>query len=882
MSVIRWPEDDAPVTAIGGKAFALAALGRGGFDVPAWFAVSSDASTAGLAAIADDVAAAVSRLVPDGALVAVRSSAIDEDGAGHSFAGQFESYLNVPPPEVLARVREVWQSADAERVQAYRRERGLEGPPVAPAVIVQRMAVPEAAGVAFSADPVSGRRTVAVVAAVPGLGDTLVSGDADAGAYEVTPSGVVTLRSRREGAATSVLTDAQAAAVAALARKCEQHFGRPQDIEWALEHERVLLLQSRPITTLATLADPDGTRRIWDNSNIAESYGGITTPLTFSFARTVYAEVYRQFCVILAVPRVRVEDHHVTFETMLGSIRGRVYYNLVSWYRVLALLPGFAVNRRFMEQMMGVREPMPDEVLAGEPPVTGWGRVVDGVRLARSIVGLVTALVRLPRSIDRFYVRLDSALGAPTPLAEMRLDALTAHYRTLERQLLTRWDAPLVNDFFAMIFYGVLRTLSAKWLGEAGDGRGLHNDLLVGEGDIVSAEPARRLQAMARVVAADPALTTLLAERPLAEIQAAFAASPNRTFLDLYDAYLAKFSDRCLDELKLESPTLADDPLMLLRTLGQLAQRERAVSAASPTVIGTVPLTIRGGAGSAEVADSAPSPNVLGTVPVTNDVRAGAEARVAAALRGRPIRGVIFRWVMGQARARVRHRENLRFERTRVFGRVRRVFVEAGKRLAAEGLLTRADDVFYLQVDEVLGVVEGTASTAALAALADVRRREYDAYRALPAPADRFETRGAVWVGNRFQASPSSAAAGTPGADAALGDDARRGIGCCPGVVEGVAHVIRDPRGATLAPGDILVAERTDPGWILLFPAASAVVVERGSVLSHSAIVARELGLPAVVSLPGLTAWLQTGDRIVVDGSTGIVRRLSRAEAASA
>ncbi len=844
MSVIRWPDDDAPVAAIGGKAFALAALGRGGFDVPPWFAVTADAATAGLPAIADDVAAAVSRLVPDGGLVAVRSSAIDEDGAGHSFAGQFESYLNVPPSEVLARVREVWQSADADRVLTYRRERGLEGPPVAPAVIVQRMAVPQAAGVAFSADPVSGRRSLVVVAAVPGLGDALVSGDADADAYEVTPAGVVTLRSRREGAATPVLTDAQAAAVAALARKCEQHFGRPQDIEWALELERVLLLQSRPITTLAALADPDGTRRIWDNSNIAESYGGITTPLTFSFARTVYAEVYRQFCVILAVPRTRVEDHHVTFETMLGSIRGRVYYNLVSWYRVLALLPGFAVNRRFMEQMMGVREPMPDEVLAGEPPVTGVGRVVDALRLARSLVGLVVALVRLPGSIDRFYARLEAALGAPTPLEEMRLDALTAHYRTLERQLLTRWDAPLVNDFFAMIFYGVLRTLAGKWLGNGASG--LHNDLLVGEGDIVSAEPARRLQVMARVVAVDPELTTLLAERPLAEIQAAFAASPNRAFLDLYDAYLAKFSDRCLDELKLESPTLADDPLMLLRTIGQLAQRQA---------------------------------NVTGTVPITNEVRGGAEARVAAALRGRPIRALIFRWVMGQARARVRHRENLRFERTRVFGRVRRIFVEAGKRLAGEGLLSRPDDVFYLQVDEVLGVVEGTATTAALPALAAVRRREYDAYRALPAPADRFETRGAVWVGNRFQAAP--AGGGSTVAEA-LGDDERRGIGCCPGVVEGVARVVRDPRGATLVPGDILVAERTDPGWILLFPVASAVVVERGSVLSHSAIVARELGLPAVVSMPGLTAWLQTGDRILVDGSTGIVRRLSRVEAAPA
>ena len=105
--------------------------------------------------------------------------------------------------------------------------------------------------------------------------------------------------------------------------------------------------------------------------------------------------------------------------------------------------------------------------------------------------------MRLPRSIDRFYVRLDAALGAPTPLAEMRLDELTAHYRTLERQLLTRWDAPLVNDFFAMIFYGLLRSLSTKWLGGAGAGR-CRTTCWSGEGDIISAEPARRRAAAGR------------------------------------------------------------------------------------------------------------------------------------------------------------------------------------------------------------------------------------------------------------------------------------------------------------------------------------------------------------------------------------------------
>lgn len=865
MTWIRWPDQPVTRAEVGGKAFALAALVQAGFDVPAWFAIASGAESADREGLAREIAEAVHRLASDGARLAVRSSAVDEDSAGHSFAGQLESYLDVPADEVLARVGDVWRSGRAERVAAYRRERGLDGAPTSPAVIVQRMLAPEAAGVAFSSDPVHGRRAVALVAAVPGLGDRLVSGEADADQYEVTREGMVRVAGLRAGAAAPVLDAAQVLAVATLARDAARHFGRPQDIEWALAGGRLHVLQSRPITTLADLADPDGGRRIWDNSNIAESYGGITTPLTFSFARTVYAEVYRQFCVMMAVPRGVVDDHRSTFGNMLGLVRGRVYYNLISWYRVLAMLPGFSVNRAFMEQMMGVREPMPDEVLADLAPVSRADRWRDGLRLARAVVGLGVALVRLPRQIAAFYERLERALGAPAPLADLRLDELVAHYRTLERQLLTRWDAPLVNDFFAMIFYGVLRSLCVKWIGDASGS--LQNDLITAEGGIVSAEPARLVQELARVAARDEALTAALAEAPLAEVQAAIAAPPRAEFRAAYDAYLARFSDRCLDELKLESPTLADDPLMLLRSIGRLAQAERARATVAPD--GQSAHEGAAGMGAPSAGARAGTPAEMGAGASVR--RVAAEARVAAALSGHPVRRAIFARVLRQARARVQSRENLRFERTRVFGRVRRIFVEAGRRLAAEDRLAAPEDVFYLEVAEVLGVVEGTVTTASLGALAAARRSEFEGYRREPAPADRFETRGAVWVGNRFTPSRPPVA---------LSDDERRGIGCCPGVVEGRARVITDPRGAVLTPGDILVAERTDPGWILLFPAASAVVVERGSVLSHSAIVARELGLPAVVSLPGLTSWLADGDRIAVDGTSGMVRRLARADAA--
>ena len=433
-----------------------------------------------------------------------------------------------------------------------------------------------------------------------------------------------------------------------------------------------------------------------------------------------------------------------------------------------------------------------------------------------------------------FHARLDRALAGPAvPLSEMRPDELVAHYRMLERELLRNWDAPLLNDFFAMIHFGALRKLATKWCGdEAGT---LQNDLVAGDGNIVSAEPARRIREMAAIAAADPEsvgeLTSGAVDRALAAVRGTPALA------ERYDDYLARFGDRCLEELKLETETLDDDPALLLDAIG------RAAGAGATT-----------------------------TERERADFRGDAERRAFAALRGRPMRRWIFGTVLRQARARVRDRENLRFERTRVFGRVRRIFLELGKRFAALGLLAEGRDVFWLEVEEALGAVDGTATSVNLRGLVEARRSEFAGYEATPAPPDRFETRGMVHQGRQWEQ------AAAPAAPPAAEGEQRGGTGCFPGVVRAVVRVVRDAREAELRPGEIMVAERTDPGWVMLFPAAAGLLVERGSLLSHSAIVARELGIPAVVSIPGLTQWLVTGDVVEMDGRAGTVRRLRRSD----
>jgi pyruvate,water dikinase len=857
--IIRYSDDFPPGAKMGGKAGALAALASAALPIPEWFVVTPAAFEKGDdaedfrldATLAREIVTTARELAPGTAWFAVRSSALDEDGAEHSFAGQLDSFLFVPAEGIPEKVEGVCRSGFSERILAYRREHNLAGGPRPPAVLIQRMINAESAGVAFSVDPVSGRRGHAVVSAVLGLGTALVSGEADADTFTVDRQGFVVARSiaekhtahraspdNNEGVkpqpvpagqvSQPAITDTQAVAIAELARATARHFGCPQDIEWAVADGKLWLLQSRPITSVAALADPDGAIGLWDNANIAESYSGITTPLTFSFARGIYEAAYREFAKLMGVSAARIEENRDIFPRMLGLIQGRIYYNLINWYRLLALLPGFSINRSFMEQMMGVKEGLPEEVLAKLAPARGKFR--DAMALAGSCAGLVWNHLTLPRQIERFYERLNLALRpCDPPLEEMRPDELVAHERDLERQLLLHWDAPLVNDFFAMIFYGLARKLSAKWCDDA-DGT-LQNDLLCGEGGMISTEPARRVREMAAFVANDECAVEMLCDGSPAAVRRWVETAPQ--FRSVYDAYLEKFGDRCLEELKLESLTLHDEPLVLLRSVGQYARR---------------------------LASG-------GTVEAVNEakLRAQAEERVAGKLKGSGLRRIVFDWVLANARKRVRDRENLRFERTRLFGRVRRIYVELGKQFHAAGRIGGPRDIFYLTVEEALGFVEGTTSTVDLASLAALRKREFEGFREAPAPADRFMTRGAVHLGNIFQSEKSPAT---------FDGDALKGIGCCPGVVKAKARVVTDPRNAVIERGEILVALRTDPGWIMLFPSAAGLLVEHGSLLSHSAIVARELGIPAIVSISGLTQWVRTGDWLEMDGGTGNVRKI--------
>ncbi len=828
---------------MGGKGTALAKLGQVIDNIPKWFVVSYlgfDIDKKEIIEQAIEEIEARLKEFPNDSYFAIRSSAINEDSNDNSFAGQFDTYLYVEKENVISKVKQVYMSAFSERIESYRKENKINEISI-PSVIIQKMVNSEKSGVAFGANPITSNVKETIISAVYGLGSGLVDGIANADTYiiadekinkEIAQKNVMhTLQKEKiiekpiigNLATQQVLNDNEIIKVKELLEKANDFFGRFQDIEWAFEGKKLYLLQSRPITTLGKKANQTSKINVFDNSNIVESYGGITTPLTFSFIRMVYENVYIELCKIFNVPQEKIEMNTSIFKNMLAIIEGRVYYNLYGWYSIISMFPGLGYNKKFMEQMMGVKESLPDDLFP-VPQAT----IKDKLGLINTGYGLLKGFFKIRKMTDKFYKRLNTALE-DKKINNMDLYDLHDYYYELERQLLHKWDAPLVNDFLAMIFYGQLKNQCKEIFKEEGDM--IHNNLLCSEGGIISAEPAKRIKEMAEMIKDNDEIIELLNNEDILYIKKKLPQY--KELNNKINEYLEKFSDRCLQELKLETETLKDNPASLYHSIATLAKRMRISKIENSDI---------------ELS------------------RKKAEKKVKEKLKYKPITKAKFLFLLKQARYTVKNRENLRFERTRLFGRVREIFLRIGMILTSMNVIEEKRDIFYLEVDEILYFIDGKSTTNNLKDLIAIRKAQYKKYNNVT-PDERFYTNGAVNIGNNFKRQQETKQNNDKTIEL-------KGIGASPGRITGIARVIKEPKNAKIEQGEILVAEFTDPGWIMLFPASSGILVERGSLLSHSAIVSRELGIPAVVGITGLLNNIKTGDKIELDGTTGIVKSI--------
>jgi phosphohistidine swiveling domain-containing protein len=857
-------QGDVP-SGIGGKATNLYRLKEMGIPVPNWVVIpqntlleqlpdeliaSEDAEkiTAFIATLSVDETTLANLLaeltdIDENTFFAVRSSAIDEDGSDFSFAGQYETFLYVRRNEIAEKVNLIWQSAFSARVLTYRKENGL-AQQAGIGVIIQKMIDPDTAGVAFGIDPTNGDTDTRIISAVYGLGEGLVSGELDADTFRVKGKNIETTLANKthhfsqgENGGTVILdveeklqneatlSDSQLFELSALLERLQEKLGKPQDIEFAYVGEKLYLLQTRPVTAAGNVSQ--GEYILWDNSNIIESYPGITTPLTFSFIIKVYEAVYKQFVGIMGVSDQEIEKHSEVFANTLGFVRGRTYYNLLAWYKMLAMLPGYSINAEYMENMMGVKERFE---LGDEFKMTK-GKAKR--RIAAMLFKMIWMQWRLPAKRRWFLKELEGTIAhyKSVDLSTKNAKELIELYTVFEQTLLKKWRAPLINDFFAMIWFGVLQKLTKKY--EISENPNIHNDLLCGSSDIISVEPIHRSIALATKISADSEAKAFFETNKQQAIWDALVAGQFPAIKADFDAYIERFGERCVGELKLETVSYSQQPALFVRVIKSYVEQGITASKTGSNI--------------------------------ETELRDNAQKQVKKALKGKLFKRIFFNYALRKARDLVSNRENLRYERTRGFGMVRMMLSQLGVNYQENGLIENDRDIFYLELQEIIDHVNGSFD-GDIKSIISERKAEFAGFKEQENPSERFYTYGYNFTDAYIYSDEKI--------EAVEGD--LQGIGCCPGRVQAKVRVVMDPTEIESLNGDILVTSSTDPGWVTLFPTASAIIVERGSLLSHSAIVSREMGIPCIVSVTGLLSTLKSGDEVLMDGSTGLIKILEK------
>lgn len=734
---------------------------------------------------------------------AVRSSAADEDASDHSFAGMMESYLNVETQEeILESVRKCYLSCFSARIMEYRRNNGLIRDDIAVAVIIQEMVDPDYAGVLFTINPNTNNPDEVLISVVQGLGEKLVSGEANSTDYVVDILGELT-RKGGDGIREDLLIK-----LAEQARRIEDSYDPKcgQDMEFAVRGDEIWFLQSRPIATYRRL-DKRQPRTILDNSNIIESYSGVTTPLTFTFAREVYGKIYHQTARNFLVPEDVIQAVSDDLNHMLVMFENKVYYKLNSWYKMTSLYPGYEKNKGYMENMMGVKTPLKEtEEQADE-------------RKAKIHRQFLYKMIRMKKDSDAFLRHFHKVTA---PYANNRFEGKSSEellgiYQELEEKILDDFTTPIGNDMGSMVIYGKL-TDSLREHGVP-DYEGLLSSILSKQGNVESARQTTDLLDIVAEIRKDEDLKNRFLNDEI-------DLSSEEPIVERLNRYIEEFGARSMEELKLETVTLLEDPSFLFQMIRNYLQL---------------------------------SPDEMFRENEVNEEDSEAILYKYYSRSERPKLKILIR----MTKFFIRNRERLRLRRTYIYDIVRNIYLAVGRNFQSEGRIDHYRDIFYLEKDEVTEMVRGNL-TEDVRERIEQRKAEY-AENKNKETYERMYFYGDLTRENMIPIYTQQ--------ELGSEDGILRGVAGGGSVVEGIVRYVEDPSD-TFLQGRILMAKRTDPGWTILFPMAKAIIIERGSVLSHSAVIAREMGITLVVGVRGLTEQIRDGDRVRVDGVNGTIEIL--------
>ncbi len=826
------PPSRAEKTLVGGKGAQLLKLVELGANVPAFLVIPTAVSqwTNAQGQFPEECWQAIEKEVKkwDARWVAVRSSVTGEDGQSASFAGLFETYLYVTGKDLKEKIQAAYAALNSDRVKVYCREKGITDE-LQMAVVVQKMLDPVAAGVAFSRSPIKPTADV-VIDASWGVGEGVVSGLVETDHWRYSRLGemlderlsikTTRLGARADGSGTtgfSVDIHLQASASLSLedrqrvvheVLRIEKRLQHPVDIEFAFEEGMLYLLQVRPIT------QEFSPLKSYTDTNLAESYPGVTSPLTTSFVQIAYRNVFAESAIILGASSNRLKKLLPHYQSLIGEVNHHLYYDLEHYYAVIAALPGGEKNIENWHRMIGGKREGMDVPMILNPP-----NVFEQLKAAMKLVAFICTHQRV---LDRFAESLD----AQKKILHDRMLSTTTSEETLRllHQTLTRplgFGLTIINDVVLMIGVKALAAmLKTKGLGED-----VLAPMLKTGDEVESLKPLALLEKVLAQIPEDfwPHLEASVSTP--AEWGDVYHPIWNeleqkgwKKEAALLAGFLQQYGERSFEELKLESPTLRQSPKDFYRLLRFM--RRRVIT--SKTKKSTVP---------------------------NFDVKSFSF-----------IKQIVWKISWNVTKRAIFWREKTRLLRGQFYNVIREMLAHAAEQLrrdypAFQRFTWR--DYFNISLEDYQRYAEGKTSSVELAELIATNK----GWQQVEGPFPEFLVTA---VGE----TPFKSVELAPTEGLLIGQTA------APGRVEGRPLVLDTPEEA-LEIEDlsncILVTRHTDPAWVYIMSQCRGLISEKGSLLSHTAIIGRELGIPTIVGIKGAVNQLRGIPHIILNADEGKV-----------
>lgn len=762
--------------------------------------------------------------------LAVRSSAIGEDSARASFAGQLDSFLDIHDEDaLLAAVKRCWSSFYSARGLTYQHARGVALAGMA--VIVQTQIPGAVSGVAFTRaphDPAS-----LLIECCEGGCEQLVSG-------QITPESVTVARDLQTQPDDAALLDsAQLQTLIASFMRLEEVFAGPQDIEWTVNPSGQLhILQSRPITAAPSPtqepSSPGAEEAVFSNANINENYPGPVTPFLQSVARTSYYHYFRNLAVAYGFAPHRVAAMEDALSHIVGVHGQRLYYDVSNIHAVLRMAPWGQVFAQWFNDFVGVEV----NTTARDRDVT-WrrgagGRLSEAVELLAIGVNVLKQYKTMTRQVERFEatVRAFAAKCHPATLRSLDRDDLIERLEGFIHIRTQQWLGGTLADSACMVCCGALESFLGRFFPEEPSAVLLHG-LLRGLPGIVSSEPPRHLWALSREIRADAQLMALF-EQDTPTILAALGwdgevMTGDLAFAKSVQSFLDDWGFRCTGELMMTTLSFQEQPDAVIDMLRSYKD--------SP--------------------DGGPDEVIERQAALRVEQTAQLSAQLNPAARR------AFQALLSATGASLSLRERARLKQAQLYRCCRRVVLNLGALLEREGELEASDEVLLMTWQELVALREGEQVPDEVIA---ARRQRFDEESQWDDPPARIVIRrDRPW-------SPALLSQAERAETTDTSEGHLRGLAAAAGSVKARATVALGQQDFhRVAAGDVLVAPQTDPGWATVLFLVHGLVIERGGMLSHGAIIAREFGIPSVVGVHKATERIPNGATVLVDGDKGVV-----------